>query len=377
MPRKLTTEEFIQKSKNIHANKYLYDKCNYVGNRFKVIITCKVHGDFYQLPHNHLEGKGCQECGGSKKHNKESFIEKSKIRHKNRYNYNLVNYVNSKTKVKIICPIHGLFEQSPLKHIGGSGCQICGGTIKSSLDDFIEKANNIHNFEYNYQFVNYQDNKTKINICCKKHGIFHQIPSNHLKGVGCPKCSNKHKPSNEEFIEKANKIHNFLYRYNNVKYINCKTEVEIECLLHGIFKQTPNSHLRGRGCKICNTSHGEIKIESILKENDIIYLRQFSFNNLVYKKALKFDFAIFDDKNELKCLIEYNGEQHYNFRGQFGMKEEIFDECIVRDNLKIKYCEENKINIFTIRYDEDVNLRMSEIMQKIEHSSEFSANLLV
>jgi len=366
MPRKLTTEEFIQKSKNIHANKYLYDKFNYVGNRFKVIITCKVHGNFYQLPHNHLEGKGCQECGGSKKHNKESFIEKSKIRHKNKYNYNLVNYVDSKTKVKIICPIHGLFEQSPLKHINGSGCQICGGSIKLSTDDFIEKSNRVHNFRYNYESVIYTKYHSNVDILCKEHGIFKQLPSNHLKGFGCPKCSNKHKPTSEEFIEKSNEVHNFLYIYDNINYINCKTEVDIICTKHGTFSQTPNSHLRGSGCPTCKNSSGEIKIEKLLEENKIIFKKQYSFDDLVFKKKLKFDFAIFDKFDNLKTLIEYNGIQHYKPNEYFGGKNQ-FEFTLKRDSLKIKYCKEKNIDIFVIKYDENIDVEISKIIYYLKN----------
>ena len=375
MPTKMTIEEFIRKGNEIHNNEYSYEKSKYNGNKIKILITCELHGDFLQLPYNHLMGKGCQICGGNKKNTKESFISKSNTKHNNLYRYDLVDFINSKSKVKIICKIHGTFEQSPEKHINGSGCQYCGGTIKSTNKEFIEKANKIHNFKYDYSKVDYLGNKIDIEIVCKIHGSFNQSPSNHLKGVGCPKCSGKAKPTNEEFIEKYNKIHNHLYKYDNVNYINCKTEVEIECSKHGIFKQVPNYHLSGRGCQKCRNSNGELKIESFLKKNSINYISQFSFSDLKDKKELKFDFAIFGINNDLKYLIEYNGEQHYNYRGQFGMSEKQFIESENRDKLKMDYCNKNKINIFIIKYDEDIDLKMSKIIEeKIENLFEFSAN---
>lgn len=366
MPKRITNDDFIKKSIIIHSDKYLYDKCKYIGNRVNVIITCPEHGDFIQLPHNHLEGKGCQVCGGSKKYTKESFIEKSKIKHNDKYNYDLVEYVDFKTKIKIICSVHGVFEQLPQKHINGSGCQICGGSIKLSTIDFIEKSNKIHNFTYNYESVTYIKYHSKVDIICKKHGVFEQIASNHLKGVGCPKCSNKHKPTNEEFIDKSNKIHNFLYNYDHVEYINCKTEVDIKCQKHGIFKQTPNSHLRGRGCTSCQNSNGEIKIEHLLKENKINFKKQYSFDDLIFKKKLKFDFAIFDGTGNLKCLIEYNGTQHYKPNEYFGGKSE-FEITLKRDKLKMVYCKQKNINIFIIRYDENIDVEMFKIINYLKN----------
>lgn len=366
MPKKLTNEIFIERSRVIHNKKYIYDKCKYIGNKMKVIITCPEHGDFTQLPYNHLEGKGCQICGGSKKHTRESFIEKSKIKHGNKYSYDFVEYLDSKTKVKIFCPIHGMFEQLPEKHIKGSGCQVCGGSIKLSTSDFIDKSNKIHNFRYSYELTKYVKYHSKVDIICKIHGTFKQIASNHLKGTGCPKCSNKHKPTIKEFVDKSNKIHNFLYDYRFVKYINCKTEVDIECKKHGVFKQTPNSHLRGRGCPTCQNSNGELEIQCILLENGIKFKKQYSFGDLIFRKKLKFDFAIFDINQNLISLIEYNGKQHYEPNEYFG-GEKQFKLTLERDKLKMDYCNKNNINLFVIRYDEKIDVMMLNIISYLKN----------
>lgn len=361
MSKKINNEEFIEKSRIIHDEKYIYDKCKYVGNRTKVIITCPKHGDFIQLPYNHLDGKGCQICGGSKKHTKESFIEKSKVKHNNKYNYDFVEYLDSKTKVKILCSIHGIFEQLPENHIKGSGCHKCGGSNRSINEEFILKSEQIHNLKYEYSKVEYKNNKTKVEVICQYHGSFYISPSNHLKGVGCSKCVRKRKLTTIEFINKSKLIHDDKFDYIKTEYVNHKSPVLITCKKHGDFLQIANHHLNGRGCPSCRNSKGEEIIQNFLDRNNIKYKKQFKIKDLKAKGNLKFDFAILNEDFSIKFLLEYNGEQHYFFRGQFGMKEFDYNEGLLRDKLKLDYCKKNKIDIFIIKYNEDVNSRMTEL----------------
>ena len=117
------------------------------------------------------------------------FIEKAKKIHGNKYDYSLVKYINSKTKVKIICLKHGVFEQEVTSHLSGHGCSLCSGSKKSNTLTFIKKAISIHGNEYDYSNVKYINAKTKIDIICSIHGIFKKTPNKHLNGQGCPKCS--------------------------------------------------------------------------------------------------------------------------------------------------------------------------------------------
>jgi hypothetical protein len=378
MPKRKSNDEFIRDCKKTHGDKYNYSKCEYKGNRTKVVISCPEHGDFEQIPHNHIEGKGCPMCGGSKKHDIFSFIEKSKLKHNNFYNYDSVIYINSNTKVKIKCPLHGYFEQCPIKHINGSGCQNCGGTKKMNTVEFIQKSSLKHGTKYDYKLVDYINNKTKVEIICRDHGYFLITPSNHLKGVGCSKCSGKRKLTTGEFVEMSKLIHDNKYLYNNTKYVNHKSSLIITCRVHGDFNQIANHHLSGHGCKKCKESRGEFLIEKFLTDKKLNYKKQYEFENLMFKKKLRFDFAVLNSDDTLDCLIEYNGQQHYSFRGQFGMKLEDFNKILLRDKMKLDYCLENKIDIFIIRYDEDVNYRLNQIFtEKTEHSSEFSVNHLM
>ena len=131
----------------------------------------------------------------SKKSSTVEFIEKSIKIHGNKYTYELVDYVNAHIKVKIICSIHNIFELTPNKHLSRKcGCPKCGKlqqieSNKSTISDFINKANKIHSFKYNYSLSKYKSSHEKILILCNKHGYFKQVPSSHLNGSGCPKCS--------------------------------------------------------------------------------------------------------------------------------------------------------------------------------------------
>lgn len=121
----MKTEEFIAKSREVHGDKYDYSKTVYVNQTTDVVITCPKHGDFLQRPNNHYMGAGCPSCSGNRRLTTEKFIERAKNVHGNKYDYSKVVYVNNKTKVSIICPEHGEFLQSPDKHLQGRGCPGC------------------------------------------------------------------------------------------------------------------------------------------------------------------------------------------------------------------------------------------------------------
>ena len=202
--RNLTTEEFIERAKKVHGDKYDYSKSEYVNNHTKVCITCPEHGEFWQTPENHLDGQGCPKCGIKKRTlTTEEFINKARKIHGNKYNYSKVKYKNAKEKVCIICPEHGEFWQVPSYHLSGNGCPECGKIncrkkTQLSQDEVIKHFEMIHNKRYDYSKVCYEGKHTKVCIICPEHGEFWQTPHNHLKGNGCPKCRNSHL---ENFVE--------------------------------------------------------------------------------------------------------------------------------------------------------------------------------
>ena len=269
MPKKKTKEEFIKKAIEKHGDKYDYSKVEYVGTHTKVCIICPnpEHGEFEQTPSNHLQGHGCPKCKGDKNRerkssNKEEFIKKASKVHGDKYNYSEVEYVNDRTKVCIKCPEHGEFWQTPHDHLAVHGCPTCGveNACKkntSTKENFVKKANKVHNGKYNYSKMGYINNKTKICIICPEHGEFWQTPHSHTQGARCPECANEAtgercRSSKEEFIEKSRKVHGDKYDYSKVEYVNDKTKVCIKCHEHGEFWQTPNGHLQCQGCPKCS-----------------------------------------------------------------------------------------------------------------------------
>lgn len=189
---KVTLEKFIDRSNIIHSNKYDYSNSVYINNKIPIVIICKEHGEFEQLPSNHLNGSGCKDCFFYKKRNDvEYFINLSKKIHKGKYLYNLVKYKSNVDNVIILCKEHGEFKQQPKHHLNGHGCPSCGGTKKLTKEKFIEKSKKIHYDKYNYSLVEYKDNQTKVKIICKEHNIFEQRPDDHMRGRGCKRCSDK------------------------------------------------------------------------------------------------------------------------------------------------------------------------------------------
>ncbi len=192
----------------------------------------------------------------------EEFVNKARIIHGDEYDYSLVDYKLNKVKVIIICKAHGKFEQKPNSHLNGKGCDRCSGTFELSTNEFIEMAMKIHGDLYDYSDVIYEKSSKKVKIICKIHGRFEQSPNGHLSGNGCRDCANALLAlTNNEFITKCKIIHGDIYDYTLTKYESCRKNVDIICLKHGKFTQKAGTHLEGKGCKYCsnNISKQEIK----------------------------------------------------------------------------------------------------------------------
>jgi len=260
------TEGFIQKAIQVHGDKYDYSKVEYVKNLKEVIIICKEHGEFLQLPRTHKRGNGCHECGITNSSNArrlttDEFIEKAIQVHGDKYDYSKVKYVKNLKEVIIICKEHGEFLQLPKTHKRGNGCIKCANNYNYTTKEWIDKAIEVHGDKYEYLKVNYISNKKKVIITCKEHGDFEQIAKDHLHG-GCIKCANKYNYTTKEWIDKAIQVHGDKYEYSKVNYISNKKKVIITCKEHGDFEQNANSHLHGGGCYLCNpTGHSKIQIK--------------------------------------------------------------------------------------------------------------------
>lgn len=207
----MTKQSFVDKAVIVHGNKYNYSKAEYVNTKTKICITCPKHGDFWQTPNGHLQGCGCPQCGNeSKRLTTEEFVRRAREIHGDKYNYSKVVFVDYTTKVCIICPKHGEFWQHPISHLNGSGCPKCWKERESEAhsitqEEFIAKAKLVHGDRYDYDETVYVNSNTLVEIKCKTHGLFLQRPDSHLAGRGCPHCnSSKGEVRIAEILDKYN-----------------------------------------------------------------------------------------------------------------------------------------------------------------------------
>lgn len=285
----------------------------------------------------------------SRKLTTESFIEKAFMVHGDKYDYSKVNYVDFKTKIEIICPIHGSFWPTPARFLAGSNCQKCSNKNNADVTiltqkQWLEKAREIHGDKYNYFLLDYKNSRSKVKIICSIHGVFEQHANSHLQGCGCKKCAPQHQfLTQEQWIKTANKVHYKKYDYSKVKYINSRSKVIIICPEHGEFKQAAESHTSGIGCPFCISSKGEILIRKWLENNNISFVEQYRFEDCRYKNTMPFDFYL-SSKN---ICIEYDGEHHYKTIKHFKNSLELIQ---LKDSIKTQYCLDNKIELIRIPY---------------------------
>ncbi len=368
---------FITKAHKVHGDKYDYSNVEYVNYETKVCIICPEHGEFWQTPHNHLNGKGCPKCSGCYVPTTEEWIVSARKVHGNKYDYSKVEYANNKTKVCIICAEHGEFWQKPNNHNNGQGCPKCGfeksyENKTLTKEEFIKKAKKAHYNKYEYTKVNYINTQTKVCIICPEHGEFWQTPNSHIQGHGCPKCRNEANGkrcslSKEEFIKKANEVHKGKYNYDKVEYDGNKTKVCIICAEHGEFWQKPNGHLSGQGCPKCNLSHLERSVMTYLDNADITYDYQKRFKWLGLQSL---DFYLPDYSVGIEC----QGIQHFEPIERFGGKDS-FIECQKRDKKKKALCEENGIKLLYFGNTPNYDTFLGEVVHDdVQHLIDYLKN---
>ncbi len=378
-------EEFVLKAKKIHLEKYNYDVTEYFNCKTKIRIYCnRCNEIFSQTPMDHLHGYGCRKCGWDFGHDKirgttEEFIIKAKKIHDNKFNYELVRYKNSLSKVQIKCnQCETIFLQSPKEHLRGYGCKKCAdNTLRSNTIEFIFKAKEIHGDKFNYDLVEYVKSCNKIDIKCNKcNKIFSIIASSHLKiNSRCPVCLPQIRYDNTKFIFKAKEIHGNKFNYDLVEYVNSRDKIIIKCnKCENVFLQAPHHHIGGKGCPYCNESKGENRVAKYLSYNNIKYTKNKIFKTLKDKSYLKPDFYL----SELNLLIEYDGIGH--FEAIFGStpedKQKNLEDCQRRDKIKDEWAKANNIPLLRIPYwDFD---RIEELIEAfiLQHTKKKEINQL-
>lgn len=288
-----------------------------------------------------------------RKKTREEFIEQAAKKHGGKYDYSKVEYKNDHTPVKLKCNRCGtVFEQIPMSHLRGSGCDKCNRKvameerIKRAAAKFKKQATLKHNSKYTYDRFVYKGAKFLSIITCPIHGDFKQTPGNHLTGYGCDKCAREKKHAmfnqrgKESFLSKVKKNHP--YDYQEFEYFDdyqrSNKEIQIKHLVCGnVFPQNPNKHLMGEGCPFCKSSRLEKEIRFFLQENDIEFIEQY---NRQWLGLQKLDFYL----PKYKIAIECQGEQHFVDRPTFG-SENHFIENTEKDKLKLRKCINNGIKL--------------------------------
>ncbi|MBR4730348.1 MAG: hypothetical protein IK075_08850 [Prevotella sp.] len=228
---KLTTDEFIKKTKVVHGDRYDYSKVRYENTSTKICIICKKHGEFWQTPYSHLNGHGCSKCayeGERHRHfySQKEIIEKLRFIFGDRYSYEKVVFKAMKVPITIVCHEkdkngveHGDFSMRPVNIFSShQGCPKCYDDRRSRhqrkpVEIFIEEAKKIHGDLYEYHKVEYNNTNSKVCIVCKIHGDFWQTPSNHLRGKGCPYCSGNAKKWNKKTCEQEARKYEYIFDF--------------------------------------------------------------------------------------------------------------------------------------------------------------------
>lgn len=332
MGRRKTKQEFIQTAREIHGEKYDYSSVEYINNKTKVKILCPMHGIFTQIPTDHL-GKqaNCPHCAGCAPHTTNNFIELAKEIHGDKYDYSLAEYINNRTNIKIVCPVHGQFEMTTKAHIGQKqGCKVCGYIQRGikqrkSQEQFILEANKTHNSYYDYSLVEYTSIKSKIKIKCPVHGVFEQRAGNHINlKQGCPQCYNDRRPGS---------MGGYCYDY----FQNNPTEKNIQGKLY-IVEMTG---------KTDNFIKVGITKRTIKERFAVSGLGDKYFDKrIVHELSLPLYDAWLLEQKILKDLKEYQYFPNYKFSGQtecFKVKDVVFNH--------IEQC------IMTIQGENNVNIR--------------------
>jgi hypothetical protein len=254
---KLTQAEFIEQSISIFGHIFDYSLTIYISREEKVKLRCIKHDiTFEQSARSHLQGSfGCPKCSGVKLLTQSEFELKSKSIFGETYDYSLSVYMNNSTSVKIICRIHGVFEQIPRNHFSGHGCRDCGILARTyTTEEFVAAAREVHADKFDYSKTVYTGQNDHVIIICPIHSDFTQSPANHLVGRGCRLCSidNQYYTQNE-YIDLVSSIHDGKYDYSKTVYTMGKNYITIICPKHGEFDQQAGNHLQGHGCSKCTS----------------------------------------------------------------------------------------------------------------------------
>lgn len=305
--KRLSFEEYVIKAKETHgAETYNYGISVYTGSQEPITIGCRVVGHppfVISKATLHLQGEGCPKCRHEQqvikqqKHAYNEFLAKAIALHgSNKYNYDAVQYVDSRTPIKIGCKMHGcIFSQTPLSHLGGRcGCLKCRRDRASfTRDEFITRAKLVHGSEsqYDYSEICYINSQSAVTIRCKTHGLFSQIPNSHLQGMGCKQCAiernaERCRLDTAEFVRRALEIHGSIYDYSQTVYKTMACRVQIRCTrCNKDFQQIPGNHIYKKfGCPHC-AGNAILTTEDFVNKAKALHGDAYTYDETVYERS--------------------------------------------------------------------------------------------
>jgi len=330
MAVKITQKDFICRAVSVHGDLYDYSKSVYKNYRTKVCIQCKVHGEFYQTPHDHISGKyGCRFCGkesasSKRMKSKEEFKKEIENLYPGIFNIDSLVYSGMNSPVRIthinfgefeICP-KKLLYQNPKRGDMFHTVDFLKKEKQVKIENFLKRAEEVHGDKFTYDMVNYNGHESSISIYCKEHKKhFTQKTKHHLKSNGgCPDCksdsiSRAASQDLPSFIKKAVEIWGDSLDFSKTVYKNNKTKSVFVCRKHGEFTKTPNDIIGGHGCKLCGTSKlGKYNVknsknrESLYKEQTaILYLMKIHNSEETFYKV-GISISLFDRISNIKSL---------------------------------------------------------------------------
>lgn len=311
--RQMPFSEFVKTATEAHNGAYTYSGEGWHGGQTKISLHCRVHDiAFTQIADMHMRGRtGCAKCESEKSSAtqsmpQEQFIEKCLEVHGSLYDLSLVDYKNSSAQITVVCRKHGKFSCRAGNFIHRkSGCPKCsyernGERSRHTLEAYLPRFEEAHGNTYTYNGVTVRGRTTYVNAVCGHHGGFEQTAQDHIRGIGCKKCSFK-MWDQESFISEAKKVHGNTYDYSKTVYVKATEKVTITCRVHGDFTQAPNYHVNsGHGCKKCGASGpsaGQIEMYGFLSSLTECK-SDYRFNG---RKELDIYMP------NLKLAVEYNG----------------------------------------------------------------------
>lgn len=312
-------EKFIEQSKQTHGEtKYDYSVTTHKDENNKVSILCPKHGIFSITVNKHIQCKqGCKKCGKlsakqKRSFTQETFEEKARKAHGDKYDFSQCKYVNATTKVTLYCDIHkSSFEILPGKLYDGCACKLCGyaetaNKLKFTTEHFIKESRIKHGDKYDYSRSVYVNGASNVIIGCPEHSFFEQRADSHMKGAGCFKCgiivradtqrgvaqrSYTKKWDTPKFILHAKEKHGDKYTYHDTIYVNHQSYVTITCKEHQNFNQIAKTHLNGGICPTCaNIANSNRQIFDIEKFIEIC--------NVTHNNKYDYSETTFTDPNE-------------------------------------------------------------------------------